>query len=122
MASSTWCSIRYRTAASTARWRRWTWAFPSSPCAGAATASARSYSILANLGVLDTVAHNPSEYVAIAARLADDRTFRAQVRAAIRAGLARSPLTDMDAHTRNLERAYLTALERRYPAALAGSA
>ena len=47
---------------------------------------------------------------------------RAQVRAAIRAGLARSPLTDMDAHTRNLERAYLTALERRYPAALAGSA
>jgi predicted O-linked N-acetylglucosamine transferase (SPINDLY family) len=81
-----------------------------------------SYSILANLGVLDTVAHNPSEYVAIAARLADDRAFRAQVRAAIRAGLARSPLTDMDAHTRNLERAYLTALERRYPAALAGSA
>ena len=80
-----------------------------------------SYSILANLGLLDTVAQNASEYVAIAARLADDRTFRAQVRAAIRAGLARSPLTDMDAHTRNLERAYLTALERRYPAALAGS-
>jgi len=81
-----------------------------------------AYSILANLGVLDTVAHDPSEYVAIAARLADDRTFRAQVRAAIRAGLARSPLTDMDAHTRNLERAYLTALERRYPAALVRSA
>ena len=81
-----------------------------------------SYSILANLGVLDTVAQNPSDYVAIAARLADDRAFSAQVKAAIRAGLARSPLTDMDAHTRNLERAYLTALERRYPAALAGSA
>jgi predicted O-linked N-acetylglucosamine transferase (SPINDLY family) len=80
-----------------------------------------AYSILANLGVLDTVAHNPIEYVAIASRLADDRTFRAQVKAAIRAGLARSPLTDMDAHTRSLERAYLTALERRYPAALAGS-
>ncbi len=81
-----------------------------------------AYSILANLGVLDTVAHDPGEYVAIAVRLADDRTFSAQVKAAIRAGLARSPLTDMDAHTRNLERAYLTALERRYPAALAGTA
>ena len=80
-----------------------------------------AYSILANLGVLDTVAHDPGEYVAIAARLTDDRTFSAQVRAAIRAGLARSLLIDMDAHTRNLERAYLTALERRYPAALAGS-
>ena len=77
-----------------------------------------SYSILANLGVLDTVAHNPADYVAIAARLADDRAFSAQVKAAIRGGLAQSPLTDMDAHTRDLERAYLTALERRYPAAL----
>ncbi len=81
-----------------------------------------SYSILANLGVLDTVAHNESEYVAIAGRLADDRAFMAQVKAAIRNGLAGSPLTEMDAHTRNLERAYVTALERRYPAALAGSA
>ncbi len=37
-----------------------------------------TYSILANLGVLDTVAHSASDYVAIAARLADDRAFRAQ--------------------------------------------
>jgi protein O-GlcNAc transferase len=81
-----------------------------------------SYSILANLGVLDTVAQNPGDYVAIAARLADDRTFRAHVKAAIAAGLARSPLTDMDSHTRNLERAYITALELRYPAALEASA
>lgn len=78
-----------------------------------------SYSILANLGVLDTVAYDQSEYVAIAARLAEDRAFMAQVKAAIRAGLAASPLTDMDRHTRNLERAYVTALERRYPVALA---
>ena len=81
-----------------------------------------SYSILANLGVLDTVAHHPADYVAIAARLAEDRAFSTQVKAAIRAGLAKSPLTDMDAHVRNVERAYLTALERRYPAALEGSA
>jgi len=78
-----------------------------------------SYSILANLGVLDTVAHDQSEYVAIAARLADDRAFMAHVKAAIRTGLAASPLTDMDQHTRNLERAYVTALKQRYPAALA---
>ncbi|HEY7943057.1 MAG TPA: tetratricopeptide repeat protein [Casimicrobiaceae bacterium] len=80
-----------------------------------------TYSILANLGVLETVAHSASDYVAIAARLASDRTFMAQVKAAIRAGLAGSPLTDMDAYTRHLERAYLAALEQRYPAALAGS-
>ncbi len=79
-----------------------------------------SYSILANLGVRSTVAHSEREYVAIAARLADDRAFMAHVREAIRAGLAASPLTDIDAHARNLERAYTTALERRYPAALAG--
>ena len=79
-----------------------------------------SYSILANLGVYDTVAYEPGEYVAIAARLADDRGFMTRVKAAIRSGLAASPLTDMDAHTRNLERAYLAALEQRYPAAFEG--
>ena len=80
-----------------------------------------AYSILANLGVQQTVAHSESEYVAIATRLAEDRSFMAEVRAAIGAGLAGSPLTEMDAHTRHLERAYLTALEQRYPAALAGA-
>jgi predicted O-linked N-acetylglucosamine transferase (SPINDLY family) len=77
-----------------------------------------TYSILANLGVLDTVAHSENEYAAIAARLADDRAFMTHVRAAIRTDLAGSRLTDMDAHTRNLERAYVTALEKRYPTAL----
>ena len=38
--------------------------------------------------------------------------------AAIRNALERSALTDMDAHTRHLEQAYLRALEQRYPAAL----
>ena len=81
-----------------------------------------SYSILANLGVYDTVAYDGREYVAIAARLANDLGFITRVKASIRAGLSASPLTDMDAHARNLERAYLTALELRYPAALSGSA
>ncbi|MDQ2963710.1 MAG: tetratricopeptide repeat protein, partial [Pseudomonadota bacterium] len=79
------------------------------------------YSILANLGVTQTVAASGSQYVEIAVRLATDPGFMAEVRAAIRAGLERSPLTDMVAHTRHLERAYLQALEQRYPAALAAS-
>jgi predicted O-linked N-acetylglucosamine transferase (SPINDLY family) len=81
-----------------------------------------SFSILANLGLYDTVAHDDREYVTIATRLANDRGFAARVKAAIRTGLAASPLTDMDAHARNLERAYVAALKQRYPAALAGGA
>jgi protein O-GlcNAc transferase len=77
------------------------------------------YSMLANLGATQTVAASGSQYVEIAVRLATDPGFMAEVRAAIRAGLERSPLTDMVAHTRHLERAYLQALEQRYPAALA---
>jgi protein O-GlcNAc transferase len=79
------------------------------------------YSILSNLGVPQTIAASGSEYVAIAVRLATDPAFKAEVQDAIRAGLARSPLTDMPAHTRHLEQAYLQALERRYPAALAAA-
>jgi predicted O-linked N-acetylglucosamine transferase (SPINDLY family) len=62
---------------------------------------------------MQTVAHSGSEYVAIAARLADDRAFMAEVREAIRAGLAHSALTNMEAHTRNLEAAYVEALRQR---------
>jgi predicted O-linked N-acetylglucosamine transferase (SPINDLY family) len=70
-----------------------------------------SYSILANLGVMQTVAQTGREYVDIAARLAEDAPFLASVKAAIAAGIAHSPLTDMTAHTRYLEAAYLAALE-----------
>jgi predicted O-linked N-acetylglucosamine transferase (SPINDLY family) len=76
------------------------------------------YSMLANLGAMQTVAASGSQYVEIAVRLATDPAFMAEVRAAIRAGLDASPLTDMVAHTRSLERAYVRALETRYPAAL----
>jgi predicted O-linked N-acetylglucosamine transferase (SPINDLY family) len=76
------------------------------------------YSMLANLGAMQTVAASGSQYVEIAVRLATDPAFTAEVRAAIRAGLDASPLTDMVAHTRSLERAYVRALETRYPAAL----
>lgn len=77
---------------------------------GARHGERTSYSILRGLGVPHTVARTPEEYVAIAARLAMDRPFMAEVRAAIAAGLAHSPLADAVGYTRSLERAYLTAL------------
>ena len=80
-----------------------------------------SYSILANLGVTATVAVSGREYVDIAARLAGDPAFMRDVRAQIGAGLAHSALTDMPAHTRALERAYIAALAAKAPEALAGA-
>ena len=69
-----------------------------------------TYSILANLGVTATVASTGRDYVDIAVRLAEDRVFMAEVRAAIRRGIAQSPLTDRVGHTRALERAYEQAI------------
>ena len=80
-----------------------------------------TYSILANLGVLDTVAQGGREYVDIAVRLATDDAFMGKVRNAIRANLGHSPLTDMVSHTRHLEAAYLHALAERAPETLAGA-
>jgi predicted O-linked N-acetylglucosamine transferase (SPINDLY family) len=69
-----------------------------------------AYSILENLGVTATVAHSGREYVDLAARLAEDRAFMAEVRSAIAAGLAHSRLTDRVGHTRALEAAYERAI------------
>jgi predicted O-linked N-acetylglucosamine transferase (SPINDLY family) len=74
-----------------------------------------SYSILANLGVTDTVATTGGEYVDIAVRLATDRAFASGLRTRIRAALAHSALTDMPQHARNLEQAYVRALRERVP-------
>ncbi len=82
---------------------------------GARHGQRTSYSILANLGVTATVAQTEREYVEIAARLAADAAFMRDVRDAILAGRARSPLTDQVAHARALERAYLSALAARAP-------
>jgi predicted O-linked N-acetylglucosamine transferase (SPINDLY family) len=89
---------------------------------GRAHAERCGYTILTNLGAAHTVATSGREYVDIAVRLATDAAFAAEVRAAIRAGLERSPLTDMDAHTRSLERAYVEALRKRFAAALSAAA
>jgi predicted O-linked N-acetylglucosamine transferase (SPINDLY family) len=80
-----------------------------------------AYSILANLGVTDTVAQTRGEYVEIAARLAFDTAFRDEVRAKIRAGITHSALVDMPAHTRHLEDAYLRAIAAKAPEALAAA-
>jgi predicted O-linked N-acetylglucosamine transferase (SPINDLY family) len=78
-----------------------------------------SYSILANLGVTATIAQTGREYVDLAVRLAGDAAFAAQVRSAIARGLAGSPLTELDAHARHLEAAYLEALRRAAPDVIA---
>ncbi len=80
-----------------------------------------TYSILANLGVLATVAQGGREFAEIAVRLATDAEFMAEVRGAIRANLESSALTDMVAHTRHLEAAYLRAMAERAPEALASA-
>jgi predicted O-linked N-acetylglucosamine transferase (SPINDLY family) len=80
-----------------------------------------SFSILSNLGVTDTIASTGGDYVDIAARLATDKSFMSSVRARIAAGLASSALTDMAAHARHLEAAYVSALELRAPEALSRS-
>ncbi|HSC99253.1 MAG TPA: hypothetical protein VLI21_10145, partial [Casimicrobiaceae bacterium] len=77
-----------------------------------------SYSILANLGVLDTVAQTGGEYVDIACRLAGDPEFMRAVRRKIRSALGESALTNMLGHTRNLERAYVAAIAERAPGVL----
>jgi predicted O-linked N-acetylglucosamine transferase (SPINDLY family) len=74
-----------------------------------------AYTILANLGVVQTVAQGGRDYVELAVRLADDPAFKREVRDAIRAGLASSPLVDRLAHTRHLEAAYLAALQEAAP-------
>ncbi len=69
-----------------------------------------TYSILENLGVTETIARTGREYVDIAVRLAGDAAFMRGVKDAITRGIASSPLTDMKAHTRHLEAAYLAAI------------
>ena len=71
------------------------------------------FSILTNLGVTDTIATSGPEYVEIAVRLANDPRFMANVRAAVRDGIAKSTLTDMPQHTRALEDAYEAALRMK---------
>jgi predicted O-linked N-acetylglucosamine transferase (SPINDLY family) len=76
-----------------------------------------SYSILANLGVTETIATSGTEYADIAMRLATDPAFMRAVRERIREGLRQSALSDTVGHTRALERAYPPHWRRRRPGA-----
>ena len=80
-----------------------------------------SYSILSNLGVDSTLVQSGREYVDLAARLADDPDFAADVRASIARGLADSPLVDAPGYTRRLEAAYIAAIAEVAPGALAAA-
>lgn len=77
---------------------------------GERQAERMTYSLLAHLGVTATVAQNDDDYVAIACRLARDRSWRDAVAAEIVAALPRSGLADLDRYTRNLESAYQRAM------------
>jgi protein O-GlcNAc transferase len=71
------------------------------------------YSLLAHLGVTETVAHSDEEYVALACRIAQDAPWRASLAAAIAARLPGSGLADPARHARSLEAAYLRALAEK---------
>jgi len=78
--------------------------------AGERHAERMSLSLLAHLGVTDTVAHSDAEYVAMACRLADDAAWRLGVAAKIVDGFTRSNLADMRRYAACLEDAYACAL------------
>ena len=73
---------------------------------GERAAERMTYSLLAHLGVTDTVARSDDEYVAISCRLAQDAAWRAEVAAAIVTKLPQSGIADLDRYTRSLEAAY----------------
>lgn len=77
--------------------------------AGQRHAERIGYTLLQHLGVEVTVAFDEQAYVALACRLATDTAFNEATRAAIRAGLARSTLTDIAAHVRAFEAALAQA-------------
>ena len=80
---------------------------------GERAAERMTYSLLAHLGMVETIAQTDDDYVAIACRLAGDASWRARVSADIAARLPASGLADFDLYTRALESAYERALELR---------
>lgn len=68
--------------------------------------------LLSNLGMADLLAKTPEQYLEIAARLASDLPRLAELRSALRARMAASPITDGVGLTRKLEAAYLNMWRR----------
>lgn len=65
-----------------------------------------SMAMLKKAGLHELIARNEDEYVAIAQRLAGDLDHLAQLRATLRERVAKSPLCDEVARSRQIERAY----------------
>lgn len=79
--------------------------------AGADSRGRQGLSILTNLGLSEFVAHDLDQFVALAAQWADRRDDLAVIRQELRDRMAASRVTDVTAYVRDLEAAYLTALE-----------
>jgi predicted O-linked N-acetylglucosamine transferase (SPINDLY family) len=79
--------------------------------AGKTSVSRSGVSVLSNVGHPEWIARTPEEYVRIATDLARDVPRLAQLRQTLRDEMARSPITDAQQITRELERAYETMWE-----------
>ena len=75
-----------------------------------------SYSLLAHLGVTETVADSDERYVEIACRLASDHAWRKAIAVAITTRLPICGLADSARYTLSLETAYERAIGARTPA------
>jgi predicted O-linked N-acetylglucosamine transferase (SPINDLY family) len=77
---------------------------------GARHAERMGYSILMHLGLTQTIAQSDDAYVELAVRLARERGFRDDVRAAVASAMRDPAATDPVRYARALEDAYERAL------------
>jgi predicted O-linked N-acetylglucosamine transferase (SPINDLY family) len=84
---------------------------------GARHAERMAYSILMHLGLTQMIAQTDDGYVALAVRLAQDRAFSDETRAAVTRAMADPAATDPVRYARALEDAYVRALSAKSPAA-----
>ena len=71
------------------------------------------FSILSTLGLPELIARDDDHYIAIAARLANDRTRLRELRSTLRQQMRASPLTDGEGFAHAVESAYLTMSDVR---------
>jgi protein O-GlcNAc transferase len=88
---------------------------------GSRHAERMGYSILMHLGLTHTIAQSDDGYVELAVRLAQDRGFRDEVRAAVVIAMRDPAATDPVRYARALEAAYDRALAAAGAAGVAGS-
>jgi protein O-GlcNAc transferase len=71
------------------------------------------YSILSNLGVTETIAHDASEFAALAIKLATDKAWHKKIVAKISVAKSASILCDITHHVAALESAYKKAITEK---------